>query len=383
MSIKGFQFIPYPLPTVAYVAGGRANSPLRDIPVSQFGRLAHVAAISFHAAVTPTLTTPPTTQVQMNSIVKTLEIFDGQQLRFSGNGFNALRMKERIENGRLVNADPDAAANGAVYRLSRIWHVGPPRFAFSPSDFLLPAALLLNGEIRYTFGALTDLSADTTAISCNIQPVAWIAVLDELRIPPFYQWMEYTWGAKDNTIAGRAMNLFLSMADSSSYGAITAGDFGSITVNIGSGDLVPSIPAEALAGGYQGFLAAGGIDALQGEPETSADDNAKQVNLASPTALVAQLADLQMVLQSPPGARISKQFVAENTTRVRWDGSQASALGAVGRIYPQDQPAVLDMAKRGLGKLSLRDAGSRVKTGSKEEYLGPYKEFMPWVAKVA
>lgn len=378
---KAFQLYPYTLPSQTYSAGTNGTQTLRDLPKQLFGRLAHLAKITFSVVVTPTYTTAPTV-VGNNNVFTGVDFWDGSVMRFQG-GFNHIRAHERINHGkiRLTDGDTDIASASARY-YRRVLHVGPPQFEGSPSDWLIPTGCLENGELRYRHGALTDLSADTTAATGTVRVVAHLALLDELRIPPCYTFTNQSLTAADAQLPGRALYTSLGLLNSASFDAFTAGDLGNIRFDLGQGDIVPSVHRADLYASFQDDFATGELSGFNGDPEAAGDDNIKIVNRGTPTALVAAPNDLQPVVWSPPGARISKLNLAESVARIRWDGTQSTAVALLGRILPQPGTVVAAMVGKALGRLNLQAKNAEVKTLSKDKYNGPYTEFMPWKVRL-
>jgi len=382
MSAKGFQLVPYPLRTLNWSAGGVDNVPLDGLPTAQFGRLCHLAGISFDCTITPTFTTAPTV-VGLNNIVSRFEMFDGNGLRFQGS-FNLLRAKELLENGRLSTPDGDTnGGTGTAFQLRRWWSIGPESYVGNPSDFLFPTAALGNGQLNFNFGALTSISADTTAATVTIRPVAWLALLDsEFRIPPAYEFIQYTAGAADYQIQGRALFTHLALLNSGSYDAIATGDFASVSVDTGSGQ-VPTVDVATLEAAYHAHMRASQFTEVHGEPRGATDDNPVAKNSGTPTALIASSAFYNPVLWSPWGSRISKiAIAAESSLRVRWTGTQTSAAIVAGRIVAQEPSAAAALAGKALAKMGLRGKRTFVKTLTKDDYSGPRGAFMPMAVKV-
>lgn len=380
---KGYQLIPYPLRTPTWAVGGMDVISLQVLPKTHLGRIAHLAGVSFQVVHTPTFTNPPSI-VQLNNVVQRMVFFDGAMIRFQA-GFNGLRMKEILENGRLINPDPDLNSGSTnTFNFNRFLSTGPQNFAGDPSDFLIPCGALENAELRFTWGALADIGPDTTVATTVITPVAWLALLDsEIRIPPAYSWMEYTPGAADFNIQGRCLHTLLAMFDSVAMGAIATGDFSAVTCDVGAGQIVPNIQNAVLARAYHSQMRSGQFTPVQAEPLAATDDNPKVINGATPTALVAATANVAPIVWSPPGSRISKvAALAESALRLRWTGTQASAYLLNGRIESQPQSVVGAMAARALGSLKLNDRSAKVKTLSKDPYTGPRADFMPFAIKV-
>lgn len=381
---KNFQTINYPLPSLSWVAGGRTVIRGRDLPATVFGRIAHLKAIHFEFDLDPTYTAVPTV-VGHNNVINRLEFFDGQQVRFTGS-LNALRMFERLENGgnRVMEAVTGNASTNNRY-WSRMLYMGPPGFAGSPSDFVYPCAALENAEIRVNWGALTDISSDTTAATCSVRVTAVLVLLDEVRIPPFYERTETTLAGADTPITGRALYAYIGLCNSSTYDAFAAGDIATVTVDTGQGQLVPATDARALSKLYNQEHGRGSLDGLAGDPNNATYDvNDRIVNLGTPTALAAQAFDLQPVVWCPPGTRITKVAGAvESSLRLRWSGANGSGtMALVGRILAQPPTAVAAIAERARRVLGAQGGNIKVKTLSKDSYNGPAVEFMPYSYKL-
>jgi hypothetical protein len=368
------------LPSVPFAAGGAVNISLKDLPVAVRGRIPHLKAVIFEAEFAPTFTTAPTT-VGHNNIVTTMDFWDGRVSRFVG-GFNVVRFHERFNTGknRIADADTDAASTGTRY-IRRVLHMGPPQAA-GENDFVIPTGALQAGEIRLQFGALTDMSADTTAMTGTIRPYAVLEVLDEVRIPPAYQTQRINLNASDSVQPGRALLVNMALLDSGSFGAIAAGDFGSFRVDTGLGEVVSGIPGEVLTAQYHDDFEAGDFGGFSGEPRGTNDDNVKAVNRASPTAIGPAASDLQPILWMKPGTKLSKLPVAETNVRLQWDGSQQSGVLMLSRILPQPPSVLAAIGGAALKAINRTQKDFRPKTLSKKPYGGPLVEFMPYVVKV-
>lgn len=380
---KGFQTIQFPLPTQTFAAGGRSVVRLRDLPAELFGRIAHLAGIHLTVDLDPTYTTAPTV-VGHNALFSRIELFDGQQVRFTGNG-NDLRMFERLENGgsRAMEALTNGGSTNNRY-WSRYLSLGPPNMAGSPTDFVFPCAALENGELRINWGALTDISADTTAATATVYVTAVLVLLDEIRIPPFYERQTYSLAGADSPIPGRCLALFMGLCNSNAYDAFTAGDIDNVTVGTGLGDVVPSVDASALTHLFNQMWGRGSVDGIAGDPfNATYDVNNRIVNLGTPTALAAQALDQQPVLWMPKEGRITKCVaIVDSSLRVRWSGANgAGTIMHLGRLLEQPPAVIATIAERaarrlgvrGALKLKLLDGGSP----------GPFVPYLPHVYKRA
>lgn len=371
------KLVPYNLPSQTFAAGGSVNVSLRDIPKRLFGKNCHLAKLTFHNVITPVGAVA--TQVQTQNMVYSLEIFDGRMSRFSGGGYNLLRMKERLHTGRTRIPDVDVdIADGTARYFDRVWHAGPPNFV-NPLDFAIPAGDLENAEVRIGFGSVTQIGV--TSATGSVRIVAWLALLDEIRVPPAYQWTTQTAGSSDIALNGRALYDVIALLNSGSYDAITAGDFGAATLDLGQGFIVPGVKVNDLAAAYQDDYASGQVT-FQGEPEATSDDNAKMI---ASGALASATAECNPILWSGPNAKITKLPLAESSARLKWDGSQGSGLVVIGRILPQTPSIVASIGERAVKAIGKRDVPGQTKpkTVSKKDFKGTYGEFMPWQVKVA
>jgi len=382
---KGYQTINYPLPSQTFAAGGQSVVRMRDLPLQLYGRITHLAALHLEVTLTPAYTTAPTV-VGHNALFNRLEFFDGQQVRFSGDG-NALRQFERLENGgnRVMEALTNVGTGNPRY-FSRTLYLGPPNFAGAPTDFVMPVCALENGELRIKWGALTDLSADCTAATATVRVTAVLVLLDEIRVPPFYERQVYTLGSNDSPIAGRGLYAFVAACNSSSYDAFAAADLANVTIDTGLGQAVPGTDARVLAKLYNQQYGKGSLDGIAGDPNNATYDvNDRIVNLGTPTAFAAQALDLAPLLWCVPGQYLSKiQAQVESSMRLRWSGSNgAGTIALVGRFLAQPPGAVGSIAERARRALGASGGRIKIKTLSKEDYSGPFVEFMPWALKVA
>lgn len=384
--MKALSIIPYQLPTVSWSASGTAQTDLRRLPHRLMGRIAHLAGFTFDVADAYTATNPTLTVLQLNNIVNRFEFFDGTQIRFSGRGFNAMRMFERLEHMRKMASEATLhdVGSGETVAFARHLPLGPALFAGAPSDFVLPCAALENGELRYSFGALADIGGGTSASAViTITPTAWLVLLDEIRIPPFVERMEYDTVATDNPISGKCLLACLGAANDTAFGAIAPADFSTVTVETGSGQIIPGVDAEVLSRMYQYLLQTGELNATFGEARSATeDDGPRIVDPASATAIAAGPLDLQPFFVAPPDCQISKLPFVESQLRVRWSGGSVTSPIFVTRILEQTNEMVASMAARVSEKLGVSVKGIKIKTLSKQPYDGPYKGFMPWKASV-
>lgn len=383
--MKGATLIPYPLPSLTYAAGGNQSIPLRTLPKTIGGRVAHLVGINFDVQCVPTFSSGTIIVPEQNNCVSSMQIHDGTQMRFNAGGFNALRMFERIENGgQLVPEGDTLGATTVARNWNRFWSAGPLRFDGSPSDFAIPCAALESGEVRVTYSSLAGMDSNMTAFTATIQVQALLILLDEVRIPPFVERSQTNVSAADNILTGRSLIAYLALCDSSAFGSFAAGEVGTIQVDTGHYQLVPSIDAEALGRMYMAVFMQGPFSGNFGDQREATDLNPRYASPASATAVLqalslGQAGDLQPIVCAPPGCRITKLPLVESALRVRWDGSQASGTILATRILEQNAAVVSTYAAKALNGLGIPDYKGRVKTLSKDDYRGPRPEFMPYV----
>ncbi len=378
---RAFQPVHQQLASFSIAAGANFTAKLRDLYTQIDGRIGHLAGFLIEVALTPTFTTSPT-QAGTNKILSLVEFFDGRQIRFRGTG-NDLRQFERLEHGGELSAQPGLAATGNPRYFSRYLPVGPDRFSGAPSDFLIPSALLMNGELRVQCGALTDVSADTTAVSGTIIVTAVIIPLDEIRIPPFYERQTYTLNS-DDRISGKGLYAFVGISKSSAYDAFIAADLSNILVETGTFAVVNTVNASVLSRMFNVQMGGQQVGGVQGEPLNATYDAAQRaINQAGATALIAGIADLQPALWCMPGTRITKIAArVDNAMRIKSPGTITSGLKVhVSRFLPQGPDVINAMQAECERQLNVRGK-LKIKTISKDAYSGPHAAYMPWAVSL-
>lgn len=377
--MRGFPTIRHPLRSPVWSANGNDPVSLEGLPTRVFGRIAHLVGFVIDVFYRPTFTTAPNLVGIHNALIRNLTLFDGISERLNLSGFD-IRQMEILENGALLVPDCDIPASLGDVGFRRVVSLGPRLAAGSPTDFMLPCAALKSGELRFTFGALTDHSADTTVIAnANIRVTALIAALDnEIRVAPAYERRSMNFGSNDCLIQGNALFTSLGIAKQANT-AFAAGDLSEITIDGGQG-AANSVICSTLEAAAHWDLRSGHLNQLAGEPRAATDDNAKQVNLTTPTALVAADRFLQAVIVSPEEWRISKVlYEATSGLRVKWTGSFLTPKILFGRILEQPRTAAAAIAARAVSELKLpAPSGAKVKTLSKQTYNGPREAYMPW-----
>lgn len=374
--------IPVNLPSQQYSPGGTVNVSLGGLPTTLFGRLCHLSKLTFHASFTPTFNSGTGSIVGNNNFVKTLDIYTGRYSACNGPGFNLLRMKERLHTGRsrIPEADIDTASGTARY-IDRVYHFGPPNF-ISPDDFAVPVGDLTNGEIRIQFGAHADLGDVTAVANGTLRIVAWLALKNEIVVPPAYQTQLYSAPAAFYQMPGRALYDIVALLNDTSFGAIASGDFNAVGLDLGGGAIVGNVKSYDLMAGYLDEMAAGQL-ALGSEAEAASDDPAKMLVSGSVSAATAEVVP---VLWSGRNAKITKLPLAESNATLRWDGSQNTAGVFVTRILETPPSVIADIGKRSVVAVGKREIpGSiRPKTESKKPWAGTNRleNFMPWQIKV-
>lgn len=379
--MKAFQIYPFVLRTPTYTAGGSDTVSLESLPTRVMGRIAHVVGFTIDVLTTPTFTGAPTTLLQLHSIIQNLTFFDGAQERHNSSLWD-IRSFEILEAGRVLIPEPSiAGATTNPVGLRRHLPVGPWGFEGFPTDWAIPCASLKSGEIRLSYGALTDYSALTTAINANIRITANLVLLDnEIRLPAAFERRTYNFGTTEAVIQGKALYTSLAIAKQANT-AFSAGDLSTITYDTGLGQ-TPQVIASTHTAMAQYYLESGHINQLSGEPRSATDVNTRIVNPATPTALTAPDFFLQPVVYSPYGSRISKLFVeATSALRVSWTGTFTTPKVLVARILETPLTAYASMGVRAASGLGMMPTAGRTKTLDKTDYKGPRELYMPKVAK--
>lgn len=380
--MKQAQSIKYTLPTTTYAASSQSTQTLRDLPKQYFGRLCHLSKLHFGITFTPTFAANTVPIASAHNIFSSVDFWDGSFMRFQGS-LNYLRDKERLQTGRLRVPDRLENATTVASYWGRTMHAGPPQFRGSPSDWVIPTGSLENGELRFSHNAVATIDADATAATATIRIVASLVLLDEIRIPPAYQFVNQSATGGDVNLAGRALYETVALLDSSANGDFAAAEVGAVRLDLGNGDVVANVQSVDLSRDFQDDFASGSVGTFMGDAVSVANDNAnRQVNLAAATALAIGAFDCQPILWSPPETQISKLHIAESVCRLRWDGTQTTGVVLVGRILPQPGTVVGSQIAKSIGRLNMRQKDLKIATLSKKIYAGPYGEFMPWKVKV-
>ena len=173
------QTVKYALGQWTWAAGQPFAQKLRDLPDSIDGRIAHLQGFELSVAAQSTGNSAMPTVVGMNNAMfDRIELFDGRSSRFVASGGAGMHLKnfERYENGKPLNGEGYIVAGTPTdpKYFSRHLSVAPLRAA-KPTDFAIPSALLTNGELRLTGGALATWASDASTLSATvtITPLGW------------------------------------------------------------------------------------------------------------------------------------------------------------------------------------------------------------------
>lgn len=367
------QMIPFPLSALTFSANGRSTVDLSVIPATMGGRHVSLAQISFDVNATPTLSSGTATAEELNAAVRNISIKDSVRTHFDGS-FRSMRLFEAYERGFLWAPEPDGAATTEAVNFQRVFSFAPPMFA-KPSDFFLSAAALGQGSaIEVSFGALTDVDSNCTALSMTIQPVAWLVLSDDAKVAPQLERIERTVN-KDVPLSGEALYAYLALCDSNAFAAITPGDFTNFTIS-SSGVQTKQVHSSALGRAYHDAMRAGSFSQVAGELRAATDDNAK---VAAGTAIAAASGIIQPVIWSSVGQQISKLcYAAQNELTIGWSGSQASGYGLITRIAKRTKDAEEQYIAVMSQKLGVRLRDPKIDTESKNPYAsGPRARYLP------
>jgi hypothetical protein len=386
--MKNFQVKEFPLRIPTFAVGGTDVIPLDVLPtIIDDGLIAHLVGFAFDVAANPTISSGTADVYGQNNLVELMEFNDGLNLRFRGS-FNELRFREFLENGKLINADPDAAATTENPRYNRYCSVGPQNFDGSPSDFMLPCACLEGGSLTFQFlSSLARYATNASTVgTTNIKITALLAGLrNELRIPPMWEWNRIPAGQADIAVPGHALYTSLAMVSTLATPgtAWTSGQVGSIGIDTGKGS-IRNQDSQNYFAAFMAQMRGGHIAGLQGEPRSTTEHNVKMVNSGTPTALVDASRVLVPVVWAPEDMRVTKcAYEAGSQLRVVWSGSQTTAGILYGRIVEQSDAAEAALAARGLDRLKRKMVSRECKTISKEPYKGSREGFLPHSYKLA
>lgn len=356
--------------------------------VGKYGWPAHLMMLTLVFSATPTTTAIPT-QVELNKgAMKRVEINDGRQSRLIANG-PQLRDFERMEHGAMYNADGHniAATSGRPRFFARNLHFGIPGFQGNPSDFAMPCAAMKAGSLIIDGGALTDWASDCTAITGTLWVVAHYIAYgpDEIRIPPFVE-RKVVNVVSGSQIPGRAIYTHVGLNASAANAAWSVGDLGNISFDCGGYYVVDSMPAHVLGRCFHGEMKRGIVGGMVHEPADADDDvNQRDIDRTAATATKNVSNDLQPVLWTPEGARISKlAAVVDATAQITLTGSKTSTNPLLfTRIVPQSDETISRIAAEAAQELGMasRFKGAMPKTLSKKPYKGDFLQYMPWSAK--
>jgi hypothetical protein len=336
-----------------------------------------VAGFKFVVSATPTQSSGTASAENLQKAVRALVIKDGTGRQYFNGSFASNRIQDALERGWLSAPEPDAAATTEAVNFERVFLLGPDGFS-DPADFVQPAALFRGGSITFSYGALTDVTATTTALTLTIQTFAICQLHDEVILGAMVDRFESLL-TNGQVLGTEGLYTEVGFCNSSLFDAITAGDFANVTTVV-NGFTRDSIHVADLERMYHADKQVNSLTPIHGEPRAATDDNPK---VAAATALAAASANISPIIWSPKGAKISKLiYAAQPNVVFKWSGSQASAYVLATRIVPRtaaDVGKAESLVKAGLS-VGFRNMDAR--TLSKESYTGPRKAYMPLKVKV-
>lgn len=376
MLASSYQTIEIPLQTATFAAGANASVDFGPLQAQLAGRICHLAAIKFVVNYTPTLSSGTVTCEAAQKWVRTLTIKDGTGRQYFNGSFASQRLQDALERGALSVPEHDAAATTEAVNFCRVFKLAPDNFADS-DDFVQPAAVFRGGNIIIGFGALTDGSANCTALTMTVQPYAVVQLHDELIMGSLVERVEQAL-TSGTAIGGEALYAHLGLAKSSAFATLSTGDLSAVQV-IANGFTRDAINVSDLERMYHADMEVTGPTIVHGEPRAATDDNPKVFN---GTALAAASAVLSPVIWSPQGVKLSKLvFHAMPNLVVKWTGSSSAYMLAT-RILPRtaaDFGKAEALIRSALG-VQIRSVEAR--TLSKSKYEGPRKAYLPLKCKV-
>lgn len=385
--MKGFQPQPFKVKTINLSPSWSETVDLSSIPPLLLGLIAHLVAIQFVVRLNPTFTTAPTL-FGLQNVVANMVFNNGTENAFDGS-FNTLLLQEVLENAGYAVPNPDTnSGTGNAFYFERTLWMGPNFMAGAPTDFAFPTAALAGANLSMTGGAANSISADCTNYTGSMDIIAWcVGLPNEVRLPCAVERGVIPLTAAQSLTLPASRSLYLAAGlqagNRTTVTALTAGQIGDTSWTFATGDTQP-VSNASIQSISQFAMRTGPISALAGEPRAATDDNAKGVNLGTPTALQAADRILAPLLPTVPDTRLTKVLaVAEGSPTVKWTGTLATGLLHFTRVNARDAAARAGLAAKALSKLGLDYRELKVKTLSKNPYSGPRMDFMPHVAKVA
>lgn len=296
-------------------------------------------------------------EVGHNNLIKRAQWGTGNQLRYALTG-NGIRAFEVLEGGK--HAQMEAVQTASTHpRFVSFFVPNGPFTSPDPDAYDLCCANLQDSEFRVTSGALLDVSSDCTAMSGTVRIWAVLSLSDDtIDAGVFYERREEA-VASGTVLQGQCLLASVGLAEAA-YAGISAGDFSSLTIETGSWNIVDSVDASTMARLFNYQNRPGQLDAIAGEPRDGTYDvNQRTVNLASPTAIAAQSANLQPVLLWHPQMHMDGLLgrVPANFN-VKWSGTAgATSIRLVSRFLPVTNDKAAEHqanAARVLGKTVVR-----------------------------
>lgn len=341
----------------------------------------HGIGLLIRGDLDPTFTTAPTQLGIASSIDHFTFRAEKGRVMFDLRGTD-IRLIEMFEGGgQPCESDPDLnSASTNNFYFSRWLAFSPEGMLGVPSDFAIPVAAMVNSVFELTYGALTAVSADTTAGTLRTRLYLVTIILYEVRVPPKVEKRTYDAGASSVVIGDRSLICSLVLLNDNAHGAIGTGDFDTITLDDRRGNVYSGVPVEILNALYAVQTGSGFLSGVHGEPESATDDNGYIPNGATPTALAKVGALYQPIVWNPPGQRITKIEI-ESPLTLRWGGTQATGYAVAVRLLPRSDQEAREVADTVFRAAKLEFAGGEWKTLSKKPYKGKRAEYMPQTFK--
>ena len=371
------QYKPIRLGKVSFVAGGSYTLKLDKLkPRLDNAGISHLRAIQFSCKATPTITGGGSeSAVTLNKAIKSLIITDGTSRKHFDGSFASLRAYEAYENGRLPYPEPDAAATGEQVNFVRAWDAALATF-LKPHDFVLPAACWQDGTIEFGFAALADLDANLTALTLDVEVIAWVFAQQDLIIGAQLERKEIN-VTSDVAVNQEALIPFFAVANSKDFDVFTAGDIGNMSISDEVSTAPEKIDRRVFEDGYHRDFKVGDFSQIHGDLRAATDDNPKVRN---GTALASAPSYLQPVIWSQPGSRLSKVvYSARPGIILSVDGAQATFWGLFSRVLRRtvnDYAKYLAACRDKLG-ITPDDWTPKTPTLSKDGYVGSRAAFFP------
>jgi len=344
------------------------------------GGINHVFGFLIEQDLDPSFTTAPTQLGAALALYNLKVQAEKGHYMFDGSGADLRAIEAYERGGPLLFPDGDLnGGTGTNFYSARYLSCtpgGPRGMSEGEEAFAIPAVLFDDAALQVQVGALTDVSADTTAATVVHRIYALCHGLDRVNIPPRVERKVWPCAGNERSLNDRARYLCAFMLNSTAHDAITAGDFSTFTADDRAGNFMAGVYATVLGRLYNAEKYQGQFGIIQGEPGAATDDNLKVVNGASPTAIASPTAAYQPLLWPVENQGIDNIEI-EGPLTFRWSGSQATGSLITTRLLPRSRDEVKELGTRLTKSLSIEMQDFVPSGGKGREMDNP--EYSPWV----